>query len=378
MKSTFHYQQELRSSEFGTLLYNILPKGVYVAPTLTVGGSSVTMTGGTFLFYDNAGNIEHAVRISFDSNESLNTTTGAPSAGQYVYISFSYNPSVAATPALGLSSSRPSSASNNTILLGRIRNSGSGLTVDTTDMEMKGPSYSYPNPAISSIEYDSVAGTLQVSFSGLFQSNSGLGYAGTLNETGVEAGKAYQVYIDQTGTPKLRETPTGSSINMGKNILAYKEAGNTVFVPVFFSNRAEITSDSLTLSPTVVNSDQNLLNNIFTDPSNLNGAGEVILSKVVQRLVAEVKQLRAEMGSQDGSTEGTVWNTLKGLGSDLGSLNTFTNLTVTGVANFQGTVNFTGANINFSDSSLGSQSNPIKNLYISNVLYANNLRFLTL
>ena len=84
------------------------------------------------------------------------------------------------------------------------------------------------------------------------------------------------------------------------------------------------------------------------------------------------------MGNKDGSTEGTVWNTLKGLSSDLGSLNTFTNLTVTGVANFQGTVNFTGANINFSDSSLGSQSNPIKNLYISNVLYANNLRFLTL
>ena len=369
MKSTFHYQQELRSTEFGTLLYNLLPKGVYVAPTLSVTASAVTMTGGTFLFYDNTANMELAVRVSYENNESVGTTSGAPAAGQYVFLNYVYNASAAAAPTLMISSIRPESTSNNTILLGVIRSVNGALMVDTTEMERRGPSYSYPNPAIASLSYDSASGNLNVTFSGFFQNNEGLAYVPALNQTGISVANAYQVYVDQTGTPQIRQTPSGSSVSMGKNILAYKEAGASVFILVPYSNRAELTADSLTISPVTPASDKTKLENIY-GTENQNGAGDVILSKVVQRLVAEVQKLRSDLDALSSVVEG-LGGTVEGLSNlEVDSLK------LRNYATFNGTVNFSGSTVTFgSGTQFGTQSKPLSSLYVTDVLYATKLQY---
>lgn len=379
MKSAFYYQQELRSSEFGHLLYNIVPKGVYVAPSIEVRGTTVVASGGCYLFYDNIENREYAIRISYDSTESLAASGSVATEGQWVYVQFVYNSARANDPELLLNLTKPSG--NSAIILGVVRRNSSGaLYVDTTDMDMMGPGFSYPVPSISSLRYNAQSGQLDVDFSGYFQTNDKVTTISSLSSSNIQQSRAYQIYIDQTGTPKVRETPSGSNVNMGKTILAYKDANDYSFVVLRYSNRAEITADSLTLQPLTPTSSITGLNNIYTSSSNKNGAGDVILSKVVQRLVSEVQKLRKEMGDPDkdsSSQPDTVWGRIGGLGDDIGNLNTFDNITVRGTATFLGTVNFSGSNIHFSNSSLGSRTNPITNLYVSNVLYATRLEYLT-
>ena len=370
MKSAFYYQQELRSSEFGHLLYNVVPKGVYEAPQIQIQGNVVTVSGGCYMLYDNSQGNEYAIRISYDSSEVLASSTAA-SSGQYIYIQFTYNSNRKSDPEIVLSNTALDSTT--AILLGVVRTNSSGsLYIDTTDMEMMGPGKSYPSPSISSIEYDPRGGTLKVEFNGYFQTNNSTQLVTTLETSGIDMNKAYQIYVDQTGTAQIRETV---SSNMGKTILAYKNAGDTVFTPYRYSHRAEITADSLTLQPITPAQSNDKLANIYTDSDSKNAAGEVILSKVVQRLVAEVQQLREEVGASNGSEPGTIWASLGGLSTDITNKNTFTNITVTGTANFTGTVNFTGANIHFANGTLGSRNNPITKLYVSDVLYATHLQY---
>ena len=379
MKSTFSVRQELRSLEFGTLLYEVVPKGVYVAPSLTVTGSGVTMSGGTFLFYDNTGNIEHAVRISFDDTETIGTSTGAPSAGQYLSIEFSYNVNAANAPSLVLSSSRPDTSNNSKqILLGVIRSNGSGLFVDTTDMEMRGPSYSYPSPGISSLSYDSTTGQLVVNFAGYFQTNGSLTLIDQLSTTGINKANAYQIYIDQTGTAQVRQTPS-TETNMGKNILAYKTAGADTFIIIPYSNRAEITSDSLTLSSVSLTQNTNTLNSIYTSSETVNPVGEAVLSKVVQRLVTEVQALRRELGAKtDTAGSDTVYGRLKHVENSTGGLGDTIetkNLIVTNKTDIKGEVNFTDATLTFDNTDFGSENKPLNKLFVEDVLYATSLEY---
>ena len=370
MKSAFYYQQELRSREFGHLLYNIVRKGVYQTPTIDIVGSVVTVKGGCYVFYDNSSNNEYAIRISYDSTETLTSTSGSAASGRYIYAQFTYNPNRANDPEIVISNAQQSS--DTSILLGVIRASSDGsLFVDTTDMEKIGAGFTYPNPSISSIEYRPDTGNLKVTFNGYFQTNSSTKLVDNLERSNIEVSKAYQIYIDQNGSPQIRETITGNGANMGKTILAFKNAGDKIFTPYRYSHRAEITADSLTLEPVTLAQSNDKLANIYTDSDNKTAAGEVILSKVIQRLVAEVQKLRTEMDAANLA--------IQQLGGNIEAMSNFTctNLKVTGTATFEDTVNFTGANIHFSNSSLGSRTNPITDLYVTNVLYATRLQYLS-
>ena len=322
------------------------------------------------MFYDNSTDNEYAIRISYDSTESLSSTRGTASEGQWVYVRFVYNPARANDPELLLSSTKPSDETS--IILGRVRNNSGTLFVDTTDMEMVGPGYSYPNPSISSLDYSPSTGSLTVNFSGYFQTNDKVGTIPSLSTSGISVNNAYQIYIDQTGTAKIRAAVTGNGANMGKTILAYKDAGATAFVVLRYSNRAELTADSLTLQPLTPAQSNDKLANIYTDADSKNSAGEVILSKVVQRLVAEVQKLRTDVDKNTLSIS-QLGGDLSGLGDTVRC----SNLVVTSSASFAGSVSFNNANLTFSNTNFGSRTNPIPNLYVSNVLYATQLQYMS-
>ena len=367
MRSTFHYRQELRSTEFGTLLYDILPSGIYKTPSLSVQGSNIIMTGGTFLLKDNSGGMNFAIRVSYEDNETLESLDSIPdSLPAYIYLVFTYNSTQAVAPSLRVSGTLP--VEGEYILLGRIL---TGNQIDTTSSDLRGPGFSYPNPIISSLNYSNE--TLDVVFSGYCQNNNTFSVVNNFHQTGVAVSNGYALYIDQNGNPALMSYDAGGSYpSMGRTILAYKTAGANLFTIVRYPNHAEYTADSFYLPSASLSSNESILDNIYADSSTSNAQG-AILSKVIQRLVVEVQTLRDEINQAKIDI-----SNLQAMVGGMGDTITVTNLIVTNSANFSGaTVNLSNTNINMNNSTLGSRSNPIYDLYVTHVLYADDVRLLT-
>lgn len=383
MKSTFHYRQDLKSSEFGTLLYDIIPSGIYKTPQLTVTNNHIVMTGGTFLLKDNTDNMNFIIRVSYEDNEtleSLDTVPASVTTPYYIYLVFTYNPAMEVAPTLRAGTSLPDSGTEY-VLLGRLL---SNNVIDTTTNDKRGGGYSYPNPIISSLTFtpvDNTRGTLDVVFNGYCQNNNTLSLIDSFHQENVAISAGYALYIDQTGKPALMNyNPSNAYPSMGRTILAYKAPGATFFTVQNYVNRAEITADSLFLASASLTSNETVLDSIYTDSSTSNAQG-AILSKVVQRLVVEVQKLRDEVGPSTGVVSGkTLYDRVKAEENATTqaktSITTGT-LTVNTSTTLKGTITFTNANVNFNNSDFGSRTNPISNLYVTNVLYAQDVQLLS-
>ena len=372
MKSAFYLRQELTSEGFGTLLYGLLPKGIYQQPNIDISGTDITVSqSGIFLFYDDTNEIQYAIKIGLEKDDII---TGSFSENDYVYLSYTYSKTDLAVPTIVTSKANlPDDAgrlkADNVILLGKIIKEGSAYILDTTDQEYIGSELTFPAPSISSLKYLPDSNDLNVSFKGYFQSNNKISGVESLHETAVDKTKGYRIYIRQDGVAVCQEVGSDAPA-MGRTILAEKAPNSPTFVVYKYPKRAEITADSLVLSPSSLTKNKEILNNIYTNPETINSIGEPILSKVVQRLVVEVQALRSELDSLKSSHD----NLTKRV-NDFSVSFTTNNLTVNTVATFNKKVVFTGAEVQFTDTSIGSPTNPIKNLYVSNVLYAKDIRF---
>lgn len=373
MKSTFHYRQDLKSSEFGTLLYDIIPSGIYKTPQLTVTNNHIVMTGGTFLLKDNTDNMNFIIRVSYEDNEtleSLDTVPASVTTPYYIYLVFTYNPAMEVAPTLRVGASLPDSGTEY-VFLGRLL---SNNVIDTTTNDKRGGGYSYPNPIISSLTFtpvDKTQGTLDVVFNGYCQNNSTLSLINSFHQENVAISAGYALYIDQTGKPALMNyNPSSAYPSMGRTILAYKAPGATLFTVQNYVNRAEITADSLFLASASLTSNETVLDSIYTDSSTSNAQG-AILSKVIQRLVVEVQALRDELNTLRSNHE-----SLNSKVTNMSSSFTTGNLTVTGKATFTGAnADFSNATVTFANSNFGTKSNPLSSLYVENVLYATSLQY---
>lgn len=371
MKSTFHYRQELRSTEFGTLLYDILPSGIYRNPSLTSSGGHIVMTGGTFLLKDNTDNMNFIIRVSYDDSErveSIDTIPGTLPA--YIYLEFTYNPAMEVEPSLRVQQSLPSGTEY--ILLGRLM---ANNVIDTTTNDRRGGGYSYPNPIISSLVYNvnasGLEGSLDVTFNGYCQNNSTLSLIPNFHQDSVLVSQGYALYIDQNGNPALMDyDSSGSFPSMGRTLLAYKDRNSNLFTVQNFVGHAEITADSLRLPSATLTANEAILDAIYTDPSTTNSQG-AILSKVIQRLVTEVQALRDELNTlraDHNSLDTKVAN----MSNDFSTVN----LKVSGSANFTGSnVDFSNGTLIFTNTDFGTDKQPLSSLYVENVLYATKLEY---
>lgn len=387
MKSTFSYRQELRSLEFGNLLFDIIPSGVYKAPVLSIVDQHVQMNGGTFLIKNNSTDEElkeFIIRISFDPEETLTTaeTVSEDIFPQYVWLEYTYTQSIGVQPSIKLGSTKPSEPA---VLIARInRGAETGYTIDQgTTVDMRGPGISYSSPAISNLEYSptygaSGTGTLTVSFSTYFNNNQNLATVQNLSVASVEVAKSYGIYIDQTGTPKLITPFDSTHPAMGRNILAYKAAGDRAFTIPPFPLRAEITADTLSMSrpTTEPSANKTTLKTLYDDSTIKNENGEIVLDNVIYRLVAEIQRLTNELDTLTNN-----FNTLKNKVDGFASNFATSNLTVSGSGSkvdfSSAELNFSGAKLDLEGSTLGSNTKPIDSMYINNVLYARNIKYFT-
>lgn len=396
MKSTFHYKQELKSSEFGTLLKDLLPAGIYRTPSITVQDSTVTVTGGTYLFYNSSSeegensNPEFAICVRFEQGDSRQISESSMD-GKYVCLSYQYSGSINDTVSISLQDS-PSS-DGKYITLGRIK----GASIDTSFADYRGPGYSYPNPEVTELVYtpNSTLSKLAVAVSGYYLTNSGLKTIPRKEFNSLDNSHGYYVYVDQEGSLQVADLGTGSGSKipiaelLGRKVIAYKDPGSDVFAIVRFPTRGELTAASLSISPVTPGQDTDALNNIYdraktATSGSVYSSGLPVLENVVHRLVAEVQALRKELGKKPDSGK-TVWERLKAEENATEAAKesiTTNNLTVnssfktSGASTISGDVTFDNATITMKNgTNLGSRTNPIENMYVSNVLYAENLEF---
>lgn len=401
MISTFHYKQELKASEFGTLLKDLLPAGIYKLPSsIVIEGSTVTLRGGTYLFYnyDKENNKDFAICVKLEDSEGDQITTTGVAVGATVYLTYSFQEGSTNTrPLLRVGTPDSSANRDSYIILGRI-DSQSRLV--TSFQDVRGQGFSYPTLEITSLTFDhpvgDSTGTLKVEVNGYYMTGYGVKSVAPLS-TSVTFENGNYVYVDPKGVLKVGEFKSNSTFAntsvelLTRHVLAYRDPGSEEFVILRQSRPAEITAASISISSDGAPSTQSTsaLNDIYNQSKNTSntGAKVPILEKVIQRLVKEVQELRKELGSKgDSSSADTVYGRIKKeeeattaakTSITTGTLNVTTKLNVNAPAAFtKGSVDFSNVNLTFKNTNFGTKSNPISSLYVSNVLYAENAEFL--
>ena len=397
MISTFHYKQELKASEFGTLLKDLLPAGIYKLPSsLAIEGSTVTLRGGTYLFYnyDKENNKDFAICVKLEDSEGDQITTTGVTVGKTVFLTYSFQEGSTNTrPVLRVGDPDSSANRDSYIILGRI-DSQSRLV--TSFQDVKGQGYSYPTLEITSLTFDpsGTTGTLKVEVNGYYMTSYGIKSVSPLSTSITISNGAY-VYVDSKGVLKVKEFKSPETISsielLTRHVIAYKDPGSEEFIILRQSRPAEITAASISISSDGAPSSQSTsaLNDIYNQSKNSSstGADVPILEKVIQRLVKEVQELRKELGSKsDSSSATTVYGRIKKeeeattaakTSITTGTLNITTKLNVNAPAAFtKGSVDFSSVNLTFKNTNFGTKSNPISSLYVSDVLYAEKAEFL--
>ena len=407
MIGAFYRNQELLSSEFGTLLYDLLPKGVYKEFTCTIADppsmsstdTTLTITGGTYLLEATNVDSRYIIRLELEEDEPLSINlTGSTS--QFLFMTYTYTTDTAALPSLALSSRMDDRLNKGYILLGKCLHTGYGWEFDTTCSDMKGQGQSYPSPVISKLDYDPRIGNLTVDFWGYFQ---GTDRPKTLSSLSITKSQYdisnwnCAIYADPTtGLPALMRVDEDTNY-LDRTIYAYKPAGGN-FVVYPWPRKGEVTAGALAINaPSGMRADSAgdlsnpsatkgtpALDSIWTDSSmrvqngyNLsNGTANyvAVLEKVVQRLVLEVQQLRTEMN--------TIYSEFKNYKTNTDSWRSnfsVDNLTVNKKLNFKSgaTADFSGATMQVGNATLGSRTAPIETLYVSGVLYAEDISLLS-
>lgn len=367
MKATFSTYQDLKSLEFGTLLHDIVMKGVYIAPTVTISSGIVSVQGGTYLFYDNVDS-SYAVRVEYESTDAAITLSGV-SAGDYIYAIYEYSSVAKQDMKLVKSTVLYNDTYKNGILLCRIP---TAYTVDTSVMEMAGPSYSYQLPLVKYLQYAPGETSLKIAFNGKVL--VGKTFVTPADSTfAIDPAKAYFVYIDSAGSVNCIE-----SIESGYSrlIVAVKPAGNTsVFEVLKYPIRSEITDidirsvakdlvmSSLTWNDVKDGAESKIYENGKETGDKYNLAK--LLEQSIQTIDLLVEKC-VNLESRIETLEKYKTNLSKKITDDSTATLTVTNIKVTDKSEMKTITLLDG-------SSFGTSSNPIKNLYCTGAVYFDSL-----
>lgn len=388
MNVTFGTKQELRSLEFGQLLYNILPKGVYDRPTISVSSGNVTVSGGTFLFY-NAGSDHYVAKVDEV------TLTLPVTAGKYLFIQYTYNASQVAQPALVLSDSVETAPSR--VRLCRFVNTSAdpaSLAVDESCMELAG----FAEGAVDTglIDYISYkqnqygAQDFAMAFRQKVTGNFGTGSVASMSSlAGLDPAKAQYLYINSEGVLTVADSTVP---RFGKLVVAEK-AANAPFTLIRYPHRAEMKGWDLEIDrPDVETQDDPMSMTAETDIYNAatvltketcnTTANVIALSALLKKSIDHIGALEREIISLKNKVDylekvkaylGTQI-TIPAEGSMPDPITTskleFTNIEIKSIGN----VNIKGSvTVDPNTSSFGTATNPIHNLYVTESLYTDQL-----
>lgn len=423
-QETFRYSQPLTSAEFGTLLYDICPKGVYRNPNIRIlNNSTVEVYGGTYLIYDNhvdssSGHARnYAVRVanfselgqsnSVDNPLTANITSSTVS-GSLLAISYPYSSTSTSTAVLAIFANRDAvndaiEGGNGVVVLGTLWNDGGNWSIDTSSQEVIGSNATYPAPYISDFDYDSSTGKLtfnvtnyiqsnkhdallgasvSISMSGIYDSSKDKSLGEAEEDRKIEKSKGYYFYIDKNG--EIKQTDISTPV-LGKNILAYKSAGETSFHFIRYRERAEITAECLQVeqpdsyfqwSDTVDNTgygasvtEQTLYDNAK------DSAGQIVLSKLLREITKKLQSLQNQVSSTSRSVSSSLGDKIEYLSSS--------DTIVVNASNFQVQSKAMLPNATITDATIetlhvtnmGTANDPIENVNMSGTVYINNLTY---
>ena len=373
--STFGTRQPLKSLEFGTLLHGLVHKGVYTAPTITVSGGSVTVTGGVFLFYDTVQS-NYVVRV-----ENVSLTKSDLSAGQWLFISYTYNPATPAEPSLSGSESIDSSSS--TIRLGRLIQTSGGLAFDLSSMEM----CVVDNGILNYLNYNVLESNpvLSVGFNESVTTNTITKSVNVSGVTGVDASKAQYLYVNTDGYLKCADSTVP---RFGKLVVAEKPA-NGNFTPIQFPHHAEIKAMQLEVDKPPVSAgskEETMYQHAASKTADLldlpTGNTIIALQGMIQILVDHIATLERNV---DDLTRRLIYlekvKAYVGRQLDIpdaehiddepsASKLVMENVEIKSIGN----VNIKGSvTVDSNTSSFGTSTDPIHNLYVVNSLYTDRL-----
>jgi len=386
-KATFGTRQELKSLEFGMLLHKIAQKGVYEAPTISVSAETgaVSVTGGVFLFNDTStdgdNDRSYSVRV-----EDFSQTISSMSAGQYLFISYTYNSANPAEPVLSADNSPESDMTK--IRLGRLVSTGSSSTAlafDETSMEMCGPGYSIDNGLIEYLSYlrnESPSPVFNAKFREKVITNSGVQSVPAVTSlSGLDSSKAQYIYVNSQGQLACADSTVP---RLGKLVVAEKNA-NGNFELNRFPIRSEMKGWSLEIDPAsaAADSKEKAIYDDGADNTKIkfnlaDGNTIIVLSGLLDAMVSHIGELERKV---DDLTSRLVY---------LEKVNTYLAGVITIPANpsgaasklemsnveikSTGNVNLKGSlTVDPNTSSFGTSSNPIHNLYVTQSLYTDSL-----
>ena len=385
-KSTFSTRQELKSLEFGMLLHNLVQKGVYIKPTITVSSSTgeISVSGGVFLFYDTDESKSYAVRV-----ENISKSTASLGEGQYLFLTFTYSSAAPAEPELLISNSIDSSPTK--IRLGRMVRTGSAqyaLGFDDTSMEMCGAGYGIDNGIINYLVYSASEQNtpyLAAAFNGKVIKNSGIISIPSVSSAsfaGLDKTKAQYLYIDSEGRMKCADATVP---RFGKLVIAEKPA-NGNFELNRFPLRAEIKGGNIEIDkPSGLATEEEAIYEQAKQltQSDLSTSADVIslaalLKKAVdhignlERLVANLTQ---RLEYLEGVRTYFASQVTIPTAEQLVTTPTASKVEINNVeTKSSGEVNIKGAvTVDSNTSSFGTSTNPIHNLYVTSTLYTDQL-----
>ena len=382
-KATFGVRQPLKSLEFGTLLHNIARKGVYVEPTCSISNDAINVEGGVFILYDTDRDKSYAVRI-----ESVNLTLAlaSVSAGQWVFMSYTYNASDTAEPVLYGKSSIDSSDIE--VRLGRLIQTAGGLELDTSSMEKCIQDEGF----MKYFNYNTNETTpqLNIGFNRPVTGSTGaiqITSVDTTSLSGIDKTKAQYLYIDTNGVVKCEDSTVP---RFGKLVIAEKAANANFTTVNQFPTRTEINAWDIEFTDHSIwpNTKEGAIyadagDNTHTHYQNLDELKHIIaLSGIIEALVDHVGTL--ERRADDLNARVTY---LEGLVTYFGAqvtIPTAEELTEQSTADkvvidnvetkSTGEINIKGAvTVDSNTSSFGTADNPIHNLYVTTSLYTDQL-----
>lgn len=385
---TFGTKQELKSLEFGKLFYNILPKGVYKRPTISVSSGEVTVEGGTFLFY-NTGADKYVAKVD-DVALTLSV-----SEGKYLFIQYTYNASQVAQPTLVLSNTIETGPTQ--VRLCRFVNTGAdsaSLTKDESCMELSGAAEGVVDTGLIDYisykqdQYSSQA--FAMAFNQNVTSNSGTASVATVSSlAGIDPAKAQYLYINSTGALAVADANVP---RFGKLVVAEKLA-NAPFTLNRFPHRAEVKGWDLEIDrPDVETQDDPMSMTAETDiydaatvltKETCNTTANVIaLSALLKKSIDHIGALEREIISLKNKVD-YLEKVKSYLGTQIDipdnehmpdpittSKLVFTDIEIksTGNVNIKGSIT-----VDPNTSSFGTATSPIHNLYVTESLYTDQL-----
>lgn len=411
MQETFRYSQPLTSAEFGTLLFDVCRKGVYKNPKIVINGNVIYVYGGTYLLYDNredssTGHVKnYAVRVANFSSEGdtssdnpLTLTIGAGAQeGNVLVISYTYSSTSSSTAILSLLDNMTVvnsqvDSGNGVVVLGTLKKDTSdSWFIDTSSQEIIGSNATYPTPYISDFDYNVKTGSLSFNVTNYIQSNkhdsgslgasASIAMSGIRNFSNITVDKGYYFYVDEQGVVQSEDI---SVPVLGKNILAYKLAGDTSFHFIRYRERAELTAKSFEIAPPTSyvsfsdTTDASGYGSSVTEKTlydrSKDSSGQVVLESLIQQMTKKIQSLQNQISILEKKYNASV-NSKLSYNSDTDTLSVLAQ-NFSCVKGTVSTLNSTDATItNLHVTNFGTEDDPVENVNVSGTVYVNHFNY---